>query len=132
MSRIDPDERQVPVRLVGMVAPHLLEDGEEVLLSVVWEATMDEVDETLFIGLDTRWQPQRSGLDIANEGDRTGVEGFATQCSDRVREVPQVGFGSGIHPAIGGVVAKGENKRGDKAGLIAISCCLNSDILNSL
>jgi hypothetical protein len=108
-----------------MIAPHLLEYSAQVSLNLVREAVMQESRQSFLVGLHTRWQPQRGSLDIANEVGCAACKGSATQGDDKIRKVPQLAFGSGVHPAIGGVVAEGENKRGDKAGLIAISCCLN-------
>ena len=67
LRRINPDQRQVPVRLIGMILPHLLEHREQGILVLLRDGALKMGHQSPFIGLRAWRPPQRGGLDIVDE-----------------------------------------------------------------
>jgi hypothetical protein len=128
LRRINSDQWQVPVRLIGMILPHLLEHREQGVLVLLWDSTLKVGHQSLFVRLHAWRQPQRSGLGIADEVGRAALKGPASKDPDKIREVLQITLRSRIGPARGRVHAEGENDRSDEAGLIADACRLDVNL----
>ena len=54
VDRVNADERQVPVGLMRMIAPHLLEDGEHGRLPLCRHACLQDCRQGLFVRMDAR------------------------------------------------------------------------------
>src|SRR5215217_4723616 len=122
MGRIGSNPRQISVALIGMIVPHLFYNGPERLLMVPGKTTFDEVHERRFVRLHTRREPQRGGLNIADEVGRTVLKSSAAQGPHEFREVSEVALRRRIHPAICGVRTESENESSHNTRLIVEPC----------
>jgi len=90
-ARIDADQRQIPVRLIGMAGAHLLERLGHHTLPLLRHMALDQGIERLVIGMDSGRQPQcrpEKSLDIP--GAAMIERGSAKRLHDR-RHLGKVG-----------------------------------------
>ena len=65
LGRFDADKRQIPVRLLRMVAHHQLDHASHVRSLVMRHRLLDRSAQCLLVGTDLRRQPQRGGGIVA-------------------------------------------------------------------
>jgi hypothetical protein len=55
--RVDADQRQIPMRLLGMMTTHLLDDREHVRLDALGHRALHQSAHGLFVGMNVRRKP---------------------------------------------------------------------------
>src|SRR5262245_41650488 len=110
--RLYPNERQIPMRLFGMIGAHLLEDGERISSFPCGDGALDHGAELIAVGVDLRRQPQRRPCIAVHIVGAPMSAGVAPECSDKWREMGEVLMRVGIDPARRWIRAKcqGDNR----------------------
>jgi len=108
IHRIDADQRQIPVRLLGMVIRHLLHHGDPVPADMRRHGLLHQDAHRLFVRLGARRQPERCSLVAFRDMRRTALEGCTTECADKPREACKINARIGPAPPRRRIGAEGE------------------------
>src|SRR5688500_10008745 len=125
MKRIDPDERQEPMRLLRMVARHLVEYRGDILLHWCVPSLLQQIDQHIFVRTNLGREPHCRACVAVNVVGAPAGKSFASECLDEVGEMPEILLWIGPRPTRRGIRAERQYHHSDNRCFIG--CCSDLD-----
>lgn len=109
---INPDQGQIPMRLAGVIAPHLFEERGGVLVIALRYGTLHQIKQRLFIGMNPGRQPKRCPGIFFDVVSAPMAVRAARERLDETWKVFEVLIRIAIHPPCGRIGAERQYQHG--------------------
>jgi hypothetical protein len=119
VRRVDIDQRQMPMRLVGVILRHLLEQGGALIALGVRHSALHDLAHLFLVRMNAGRNPQRragGGADGASVG-----KGIAAECPDEARHDSEIVMRVRPGPPRDRIVGKCEHDGVDGGGFIGLA-----------
>jgi hypothetical protein len=90
VGRVDTNERQIPMRFTRVIATHLCEDCQDVLVNLPGNSALQQCEQHVFVRVHLWRQPQRCPSGTVHVVGAPLCKRFAPEGPDKARDMPEV------------------------------------------